>query len=65
VPTDAAQRLNAAMGDALRDAEYRRQVEAAGSIPGIPMSLDGSDRFLAAQVARYRRIAQAVKLQPQ
>ena len=65
VPADAAERLNAAVNDALQDPDYRRQVEASGASVGARLGLSGADSYLADQTARYRRLAQAVKLEPQ
>ncbi|ROZ71280.1 tripartite tricarboxylate transporter substrate binding protein [Ramlibacter sp. WS9] len=65
VPADAAQRLNTAVNDALQDPDYRRQVEATGANVGARLGLAEADSYLADQTARYRRIAQAVKLEPQ
>lgn len=65
VPADLAQRLNAAMKEAQQDPEFRTQIEASGSAPGNPMSLADAERFFRDQTARYRRLAQAVKLEPQ
>lgn len=65
VPADAALRLNAAVNAALQDPDYRRQVEASGASVGARLGLAEADSYLAEQNARYRRIAQAVKLEPQ
>lgn len=65
VPLDVAQRLNDAVKAAQIDADYRRQIEAGGSVPGQPVSLTEADRFLTEQSGRYRQLAQAVKLEPQ
>jgi tripartite-type tricarboxylate transporter receptor subunit TctC len=65
VPADAALRLNAALNEALQDPDYRRQVEASGASVGARLGLAEADAYLADQVARYRRMAQAVKLEPQ
>lgn len=65
VPLDVAQRLNDAVKEAQRDAEFRSQIEAGGSVPGAPVTLAEADRFLTEQTERYRRLAQAVKLEPQ
>jgi tripartite-type tricarboxylate transporter receptor subunit TctC len=65
VPADLAQRLNAAVKEAQQDAEFRTQIEASGAAPGNPMSLADAERFFTDQTARYRRLAQAVKLEPQ
>jgi tripartite-type tricarboxylate transporter receptor subunit TctC len=65
VPADIAQRLNDAVKEAQKDADFRREIQASGSVPGNPVTLAEADRFLTEQTARYRRLAQAVKLEPQ
>lgn len=65
VPPEVAQRLNTAIGQAVQDAEFRRQIVATGAVPGKPMTLDEAEQMLAEQTARYRRLAQVVKLVPQ
>jgi len=65
VPDNVAQRLNKAANETLQDAEFRRQIEAGGSVVGTPMSLTEAERFLVDQTARYRRLAQQVKVDPQ
>jgi tripartite-type tricarboxylate transporter receptor subunit TctC len=65
VPDHVAQRLNKAVNETLQDAEFRRQIEAGGSVVGTPMSLADAERFLVDQTARYRRLAQEVKVSPQ
>jgi tripartite-type tricarboxylate transporter receptor subunit TctC len=65
VPLELAQRLNEAVKAAQRDPDFRSQIEAGGSTPGQPVSLTEADRFLTEQTDRYRRLAQAVKLEPQ
>lgn len=65
VPLDVAQRLNDAVKEAQKDAEFRTQIEASGSVAGSPVTLAEADRFLTEQTERYRRLAQAVKLEPQ
>lgn len=65
VPLDVAQRLNDAISQAVQDAEFRRQIALGGAVAGSPMTLDDGERMLTEQTARYRRLAQAVKLVPQ
>jgi tripartite-type tricarboxylate transporter receptor subunit TctC len=65
VPAEIAQRLHAALMEVLRDPEFRSQVEASSAVPSNPMTLADADKLLADQTARYRRIAQAIKLEPQ
>lgn len=64
-PGDVVARLNHAINEALRDPEFRRQSEAAGSIVAAPLTPTDADRYLDAQTARYTRIAQSIKLEPQ
>lgn len=49
VPIDVAQRLNDAVKEAQKDAEFRSQIMAAGSTPGNPMTLAEADSFLTEQ----------------
>lgn len=65
IETELALRLNAALGAALTDVEYQQAQLTAGSIPGTAMSLEEADRVFAQQTARFRHIAQKVKLRPQ
>jgi tripartite-type tricarboxylate transporter receptor subunit TctC len=65
VPGDAALRLNAAVNEALQDPDYRRLVEASGASVGARLGLAEADALLAEQIGRYRRLAKAVKLEPQ
>lgn len=65
VPTGAVERLAAAVKEAQRDPDYRAAIEASGAAPGNPMTPAEAERFFVAQSARYRHIAQAVKLEPQ
>lgn len=65
VPIETAKRLNSAVNDALGDADYRRQIEAAGAGVGSPLSLEEAEQFFAAQVNGFRKIANSIKLEPQ
>jgi tripartite-type tricarboxylate transporter receptor subunit TctC len=65
VPPELAPRLNEAVKTARRDPDFRSRIEASGSTPGQPVSLSEADRFLTEHTDRYRRLAQAVKLEPQ
>lgn len=65
VPTEAAQRLNAAVNDVLLGPEYRRLVESSGASVGAALSLAEADRYLLDQTERFREIARSVKLEPQ
>ncbi|MGJ7534849.1 MULTISPECIES: hypothetical protein [unclassified Variovorax] len=62
VPLEVAQRLNGAIGQAVQDTEFRRQIASGGAVPGRPMTLDEAERMLTEQTARYRRLAQVVRL---
>lgn len=64
-PTDAVAHLNRAVNETLRDPEYQRQTEATGSVVGPTFSPIEADRYMNAQTARYTRIAQSIKLEPQ
>jgi tripartite-type tricarboxylate transporter receptor subunit TctC len=65
VPGHVVQRLNKAVNETLQDTEFRRQIEAGGSVVGAPMNLAEAERFLVDETARYRRLAQQVKVDPQ
>lgn len=65
VPADVALRLNAAVNETLQGPEYRRLVEASGASVGATLSLAEAESYLLDQTARFRRIAQSVKLEPQ
>lgn len=65
VPLETAKRLNMAANEALADADYRRQIEAAGAGLGNKMSLQEAENFFVAQIARYGKLAAAIKLEPQ
>lgn len=62
---ELALRVNAALGAALTDSEYRQAQLAAGSTPGTPMDLEKADQVFAQETARFRRIAERVGLRPQ
>lgn len=53
----AAARLNAALAEALRDPVFKSHLEASGTIPGSPMTLDQAARLLASDALRYKQIA--------
>lgn len=65
VSMETAKRLNAAANDALADADYQRQIEAAGASLGNKVSLQEAEAFYVGQVARYVKLAAAIKLEPQ
>lgn len=65
VPAEVAQRLNDAVKEAQKDADFRNQIDASGAVPGNPVTLVEAEQFLTEQTARYRSLAQAVKLEPQ
>ncbi|PSL80308.1 hypothetical protein C7T35_33010 [Variovorax sp. WS11] len=65
VRPELALRLNEALSAALIDVGYQQAQLATGSTPGEAMSLEQSEWLLAQQIARFRRIAQKVKLRPQ
>ena len=65
VPAAASERLHAVVTLAQQDPDFRAQIETTGAAPGNPMSLADAERFLDDQTTRYRRLAQAVKLELQ
>ncbi len=64
-PEPVAQRLNAALSEAMNQPSVRRELEAAGVIPAQPMTLAEADRFYAVEIARYRAIGNAINLRPE
>ena len=64
-PEDTAQRIHAALNDAMKEPEVRKTVESAGFVEMAPLSLAGADRMFQAEVAKFRKIAQMIKLEPQ
>ncbi|MDM0049890.1 tripartite tricarboxylate transporter substrate binding protein [Variovorax sp. J22R115] len=65
IQLEHALRLNAALNAALMDVEFQQAQLAAGSVPGVAMSLGEAERVLTEQTARFRSIAQKINLRPQ
>ncbi len=64
IERELALRLNAALGAALADAEYRQSQLTAGSIPGTAMSLEEAEEVFVQQTARFRHIALTLSAHP-
>ena len=61
LPADVLGRLTQATNTALADAAFRAQLEAAGIEPAAPGSPEQAAAFIAAEVARYRPIVEAIR----
>jgi tripartite-type tricarboxylate transporter receptor subunit TctC len=64
-PDNVVERLHKAIGATLQDPGVRSQLAAQTQVASAPMSLAESTRFFEAETARYRTIANSIKLQPQ
>ena len=61
LPEAVLARLSAATNAALADATWRAQLEAAGITASAPGTPDSATAFIAAEVARYRPIVEAIR----
>ncbi len=64
-PEPVVQALHRALGATLGDPEVKAQIEKLGGSVPAPMALDEAAKVYAAQTARFRAIAQAIKLEAQ
>ncbi len=62
-PDAIVNKLNATLGEALREPKVRADIEATGAIPAHPMTPDAAARFYTDEIARYRGIAKSIALQ--
>ena len=65
IPEEAAQQLNAAMGQVIRQPKVRADIEGSGMAVAAAMGLAETERFYASEAERYQRIAQAIGLRPE
>ncbi len=61
LPRPVADKLRKATLEALQSADFRKKMEASGSVVASP-SVD-PDAFVAAEVAKYRKIVQFAKIE--
>ncbi|WP_053845884.1 Bug family tripartite tricarboxylate transporter substrate binding protein [Paracidovorax avenae] len=61
LPRPVAEKLRKATQDALQSPDFRRKMEASGSVVASP-SVD-PDAFVASEVAKYRKIVQFAKIE--
>lgn len=61
LPKPVAERLKKALNETLESPDFRKRMEAAGSTVASP-SLD-VDKFLAAEVAKYKKIIEFAKIE--
>jgi tripartite-type tricarboxylate transporter receptor subunit TctC len=65
VPQDVAMRINKAADEVVMKPEVRQAIQAQGSTPASPASLEELSRRYADDIARFRAIAKSINLQPQ
>jgi len=65
VPEDVAARINKAAGEVVMKPEVRQAIQAQGSAPASPATLDELSRRYASDTERFRAIARSINLQPQ
>jgi tripartite-type tricarboxylate transporter receptor subunit TctC len=61
LPADVLARLSAASNAALADAAFRAQLAAAGIAASQPGTPESAAAFIAAEVARYRPVVEAIR----
>lgn len=59
-PRAVVERLNAAIGASLKDPHARAQLELQAKTIFEPMSLEASEKFYAAEIARYRALVKDI-----
>ena len=64
-PDAVVTKLNAILGETLREPKVRADIEATGGMAADPMPLDAAARFYSDEIARYRAIAKQIGLQPE
>jgi len=64
-PEPVVQRINTALAEALRQPEVREGLAAAGFLDTGISSLSEAQKLYAAELDKFRHIADAIKLQPQ
>jgi tripartite-type tricarboxylate transporter receptor subunit TctC len=65
VPDAVVNRLNKGINEALQREEYKRYVHESGSLAFDPMTPAQAASFYRSELEKIRRIAQAIKLEPQ
>lgn len=65
VPEPVTARLSAALNQALKQPQLRKNLEATGVQPAEPLDLAQAAGFYASEIARYQRIGKAIDLQPE
>lgn len=65
VPEAQQRRINAAINQALQDAGLQAQMRASGGAAGRVLTLDEAAAFQQQETQKYRRIAQAIRLERQ
>lgn len=64
-PEPTVQRIHSALVQALQNTHVQSQVKSQAQSVSKPMTLEDATRFFDREVARYRSIAQRIRLQPQ
>ena len=65
-PEPVAQRLNAALSEAVADRDVRKSLQDSGLIPlRAPMSLAEANQFYVSETSRWRALAKSINLQPE
>ncbi|MDX3905237.1 MAG: tripartite tricarboxylate transporter substrate binding protein [Pigmentiphaga sp.] len=65
MPADVTARLNAEITKIASDPDYIKRIEATGSEVAKPMSGDQFAAFVASEVTRWRKVAEAAGVQPE
>lgn len=65
VPAPLRSKWHSQIGQALADPQVRSALEAQGLTISKPMTLDALERLYSAEIDRYRRLANVIKLTPQ
>lgn len=63
VPADIASRLHALISEIVASPEFRKFSEDGGSIISTSPSVAAAEQFYGAEIARYRALAQSIKLE--
>jgi tripartite-type tricarboxylate transporter receptor subunit TctC len=62
-PTEIANRLHAVVGEVVASPEFRKFSEDGGSIISTSASAAAAEQFYESEIARYRALAQSIKLE--
>lgn len=65
VPEAVVAKVHAAVNTALRQPQFRKNLEATGVIPAEPTSLARAAAFYASETVRYQRVGKSIDLQPE